>query len=245
LIDYLEPFEAELSDDSKERLHKNPLRVLDSKDEGDQKIVEGAPSILDYLTDDAKKHFETVKSLLDDLGIEYEIDSNMVRGLDYYNHTIFEIMSDSKVFSGKWTTVCAGGRYNGLVEQLGGPETPGIGFGLGVERLLLILEAEEDAFDIENDLDVYVVGIGESTNAETLKIAMSLRRQGFSADRDYLSRKPKAQFKTASKLDAKYTLTIGETELAEGKANLKKMETGEEISVSLNDVYEDFAKLAK
>lgn len=245
LIDYLEPFEAELSDDSKERLHKNPLRVLDSKDEGDQKIVEGAPSILDYLTDDAKKHFETVKSLLDDLGIEYEIDSNMVRGLDYYNHTIFEIMSDSKVFSGKWTTVCAGGRYNGLVEQLGGPETPGIGFALGVERLLLILDAEEDAFDIENDLDVYVVGIGESTNAETLKIAMSLRRQGFSADRDYLSRKPKAQFKTASKLDAKYTLTIGETELAEGKANLKKMETGEEISVSLNDVYEDFAKLAK
>ena len=107
------------------------------------------------------------------------------------------------------------------------------------------MEAEEDAFDIENDLDVYVVGIGESTNAETLKIAMSLRRQGFSADRDYLSRKPKAQFKTASKLDAKYTLTIGETELAEGKANLKKMETGEEISVSLNDVYEDFAKLAK
>ena len=200
-------------------------------------------ALIDYL--DAKKHFETVKSLLDDLGIEYEIDSNMVRGLDYYNHTIFEIMSDSKVFSGKWTTVCAGGRYNGLVEQLGGPETPGIGFALGVERLLLILEAEEDAFDIENDLDVYVVGIGESTNAEALKIAMSLRRQGFSADRDYLSRKPKAQFKTASKLDAKYTLTIGETELAEGKANLKKMETGEEISVSLNDVYEDFAKLAK
>lgn len=245
LIDYLEPFEEQLSDDSKERLHKNPLRVLDSKDAGDQKIVGGAPSILDYLTDDARKHFETVRELLDTLGIEYEIDPNMVRGLDYYNHTIFEIMSDSKVFGGKWTTVCAGGRYNGLVEQLGGPETPGIGFALGVERLLLILEAEDDAFDIDNSLDVYVVGIGESTNAETLRLVMSLRRQGLSADRDYLGRKPKAQFKSASKLGAKYTLTVGETELAEGRANLKNMETGEEVSVSLNDIHADFTGLAK
>ena len=137
LIDYLEPFEDQLSEDSKERLHKNPLRVLDSKDENDQKIVENAPSILDFLTEDSQKHFDTVKQLLEDLGIEYEVDANMVRGLDYYNHTIFEIMSDSKAFGGKWTTVCAGGRYNGLVEQLGGPATPGIGFGLGVERLLL------------------------------------------------------------------------------------------------------------
>lgn len=245
LIDYLEPFEAELSDDSKERLHKNPLRVLDSKDEKDKEIVANAPSILDYLTEDAQKHFETVKSLLNDLGIEYVIDSNMVRGLDYYNHTIFEIMSDSKAFNGKWTTVCAGGHYNGLVEQLGGPQTPGVGFGLGVERLLLILDAEEDALPIENPLDVYVVGIGDVTNAATLKLVQNLRHQGFTADRDYLNRKPKGQFKSANRLNARFTLTIGETELQEQEANLKFMENGNEISVKLADVENDFASLEK
>ena len=245
LIDYLEPFEAELSDDSKERLHKNPLRVLDSKDEKDKEIVANAPSILDYLTEDAKKHFETVKSLLNDLGIEYVIDSNMVRGLDYYNHTIFEIMSDSKAFNGKWTTVCAGGHYSGLVEQLGGPQTPGVGFGLGVERLLLILDAEEDALPIENPLDVYVVGIGDVTNAVTLKLVQNLRHQGFTADRDYLNRKPKGQFKSANRLNARFTLTIGETELQEQETNLKFMENGNEISVKLADVENDFASLEK
>lgn len=243
LIDYLEPFADQLSDDSKERLHKNPLRVLDSKDKKDQAIVADAPSILDYLTLAAKKHFETLKKLLDDLGIKYEVDPNMVRGLDYYNHTIFEIMSDSSAFGGKWTTVCAGGRYNGLVEQLGGPETPGIGFGLGVERLLLVLDATENGLQLEDPLDVYVVGIGQSVNAETLKLVQSLRHQGFSADRDYLERKPKGQFKTASRLNAKYTLTLGETELTKQQANLKNMETGEEISVSLADIYANFAGL--
>ena len=245
LIDYLEPFEAELSDDSKERLHKNPLRVLDSKDEKDKEIVANAPSILDYLTEDAQKHFETVKSLLNDLGIEYVIDSNMVRGLDYYNHTIFEIMSDSKAFNGKWTTVCAGGHYSGLVEKLVGPQTPGVGFGLGVERLLLILDAEEDALPIENPLDVYVVGIGDVTNAATLKLVQNLRHQGFTADRDYLNRKPKGQFKSANRLNARFTLTIGETELQEQEANLKFMENGNEISVKLADVENDFASLEK
>ena len=245
LIDYLEPFEDQLSEDSKERLHKNPLRVLDSKDENDQKIVENAPSILDFLTEDSQKHFGTVKQLLEDLGIEYEVDANMVRGLDYYNHTIFEIMSDSKAFGGKWTTVCAGGRYNGLVEQLGGPATPGIGFGLGVERLLLVLDAEQDKLPLDDELDAYVVGIGGETNVKSLEIVQALRHQGYTADRDYLDRKPKGQFKTASRLNAKYTITIGERELQENKANVKNMETGNEISVSLDDVINDFAKVIK
>ena len=245
LIDYLEPFEDQLSEDSKERLHKNPLRVLDSKDENDQKIVENAPSILDFLTEDSQKHFDTVKQLLEDLGIEYEVDANMVRGLDYYNHTIFEIMSDSKAFGGKWTTVCAGGRYNGLVEQLGGPATPGIGFGLGVERLLLVLDAEQDNLPLDDELDAYVVGIGGETNVKSLEIVQALRHQGYTADRDYLDRKPKGQFKTASRLNAKYTITIGERELQENKANVKNMETGNEISVSLDDVINDFAKVIK
>ena len=245
LIDYLEPFEDQLSEDSKERLHKNPLRVLDSKDENDQKIVENAPSILDFLTEDSQKHFGTVKQLLEDLGIEYEVDANMVRGLDYYNHTIFEIMSDSKAFGGKWTTVCAGGRYNGLVEQLGGPATPGIGFGLGIERLLLVLDAEQEKLPLDDELDAYVVGIGGETNVKSLEIVQALRHQGYTADRDYLDRKPKGQFKTASRLNAKYTITIGERELQENKANVKNMETGNEISVSLDDVINDFAKVIK
>ncbi|KRL04301.1 histidine--tRNA ligase [Liquorilactobacillus oeni] len=243
LVDYLEPRAEQLSAESKERLHKNPLRVLDSKEKEDQEIVANAPQILDYLTEEAAVHFETVKNLLEALGISYEIDTNMVRGLDYYNHTIFEIMSDSKAFGGKWTTVCAGGRYNGLVEQLGGPETPGIGFGLGVERLLLVLEAEGIRLPLDNELAVYVVGIGAVTNAETLKLVQSLRNAGFSSERDYLERKPKGQFKSASRLGAQFTLTLGEEELTQGKVNLKEMTSGKEIKVALEDVYTDFEKL--
>lgn len=242
LIDFLEPHEAELSADSQERLHKNPLRVLDSKDDNDKKIVADAPSILDYLTPEASKHFASVKRYLEALKIPYEIDSNMVRGLDYYNHTIFEVMSDSKAFGGKWTTVCAGGRYNGLVEQLGGPDTSGIGFGLGVERLLLILEAEGIELNEQSDLDVYVVGIGEQADLETLKLVQSLRQQGFSAERDYLNKKPKGQFKAASKANAAYTLTIGQEELEEQKANLKNMKDGHQESVSLRQIYTNFGK---
>ena len=132
-----------------------------------------------------------------------------------------------------------------MVEQLGGPQTPGVGFGLGVERLLLILDAEEDALPIENPLDVYVVGIGDVTNAVTLKLVQNLRHQGFTADRDYLNRKPKGQFKSANRLNARFTLTIGETELQEQEANLKFMENGNEISVKLADVENDFASLEK
>lgn len=245
LIDYLTPFKDQLSDDSKVRLDKNPLRILDSKDEKDQAIVANAPVILDYLTEDAAKHFAEVKDLLDTLGINYEIETDMVRGLDYYNHTIFEIMSNSKAFDGKWTTVCAGGRYDGLVEQLGGPATPGVGFGLGVERLLLILDAEDMELPIDNRLDVYVVGVGEATNAETLKLVQSLREQGLIADRDYLNRKLKGQFKTADRLNARYTIIIGEAELASQTAKIKNMETQEEITVPLSDIYADFAKLVK
>lgn len=243
LMEYLEPLESKLSDDSKERLHKNPLRILDSKDREDQEIVANAPSILNYLTDDAAVHFDTVKKLLNALEIPFEIETNMVRGLDYYNHTIFEIMSNSKAFGGNWTTVCAGGRYNGLVEQLGGPEVPGIGFGLGVERLLLVLEAEKVDLPLDEDLDVYVVGIGEVTNEETLKMVQALRQAGYSAERDYLGRKPKGQFKSANRMNAHLTLTIGEEELQAGKANLKNMQTGNEVAVSLADVYTGFDKV--
>jgi len=240
LVRYLEPHFDELSADSKVRLYKNPLRVLDSKDAKDQEIVKDAPIILDYLTDDAKAHFATVKQLLDTLKIPYEIDTEMVRGLDYYNHTIFEIMTNNKVLGRGYTTILAGGRYNGLVEQLGGPAMAGCGFGLGVERLLLLMNAQNDQLVVEAPLDAYVVGIGIETSPTTLQIVESIRQAGFTADRDYLDRKPKAQFKTANKLNAQLVITIGESELEEQSAHVKNMVSGVEITVAMADLLTDF-----
>ncbi|KRM93774.1 histidyl-tRNA synthetase [Lentilactobacillus senioris DSM 24302 = JCM 17472] len=241
LIDYLEPHFDELSDDSKVRLHKNPLRVLDSKDPKDQVFVADAPSILDYLTPDAVTHFEEVKQLLADLNISYEVDSTMVRGLDYYNHTIFEVMT-SLDGSDDLTTICAGGRYNGLVEELGGPEVSGVGFGLGIERLLLLMEAQNVTIPDLDELTAYVVGIGEETSATTLKIVQALRHNDIAAERDYLNRKPKAQFKSANKDNAKFTITIGDNELANQTANVKSMTTGEEVAIPQAEIINDFAK---
>ncbi|GAY73092.1 histidyl-tRNA synthetase [Lentilactobacillus kosonis] len=222
------------------QIAQNPLRVLDSKDKRDQEIVKGAPSILDYLSDDSQAHFTAVKHLLDTLDIEYDVDETMVRGLDYYTHTIFEIMVDSKSLGEGYTTICAGGRYNGLVEELGGPEMPGIGFGLGVERLMVLLDAQNIELPILDQLDVYAVGIGEGTSEVTLKIVQALRDDGFSADRDYLDRKPKAQFKAADKLNAQFTITIGDRELESQTANVKSMVSGKEVSVPISEIMTNF-----
>jgi histidyl-tRNA synthetase len=239
LIDYLEPHEAELSEDSKRRLHENPLRVLDSKDKRDKQFVADAPSILDYLSETAKKHFEEVVKMLDALEIPYEIDTNMVRGLDYYTH---KIMSDAKGM-GAQSTICAGGRYNQLVEDLGGPETPGFGFAMGIERILLVLEAEGVVLPAFNQVDAYVVNLGEATNIEALKVVQAIRNAGFSADRDVMNRKAKAQFKTADKEAATLVFTLGEDELAAGMINVKAMATREEKRVSLTDIYESFTTI--
>lgn len=236
LIDYLEPHFEELSDDSKARLHKNPLRVLDSKDKNDQKIVDNAPEILDFLTEDAQKHFTSVKEELDTLGVDYVVDSSMVRGLDYYNHTIFEIMiADSPLGKGD-VTICAGGRYNGLVEELGGPEVSGVGFGLGVERLLLLLNAETQTTLQSKQLDFYVVGIGDLVQNNVLKVVHELRQMNFVTEQDYLDRKPKAQFKSADKLNAKYVVTIGESEMNDRVFKLKDMHSGKERTVALSEI---------
>jgi histidyl-tRNA synthetase len=240
LVDYFTPFKDQLSDDSKIRLEKNPLRILDSKDKNDQEIVKNAPSILDYLNDASKERFEYLKSLLDDLDVNYVVDPTMVRGLDYYNHTIFEFMVTDPAFNNKEITVLAGGRYNGLVEELGGPETPGIGFGLGVERLLLLLD---DKLNLETDLDVYLVTIGEKAEKASVKILSNLRAAGFSADKDYLQRKTKAQFKTANNLNARYTVTIGDNELENDTANVKNMATGDEHPVSLENLSDELKRI--
>ena len=251
LIDYLTPFKEQLSADSNRRLLENPLRVLDSKDEKDKAVVDGAPSILDYLSETAQKHFEAVTKMLDALNIAYEIDSNMVRGLDYYTHTIFEIMSDDPKM-GAQSTICAGGRYNQLVAELGGPETAGFGFAMGFERLLMILEAQGITLAAQKPLNAYVVSLGEATNIEALQIVQSIRQAGFSAERDVMNRKAKAQFKTADKLNAQLVLTIGETELANGVVNVKNLATRVEkaypltqIQTQFETVYQEMMQTAK
>lgn len=239
LTAFLEPHFEDLSEDSKTRLHQNPLRVLDSKDKRDKEIIVGAPSILEFLSEESKAHFEMVQEMLTALDIPFEIDSNMVRGLDYYQDTIFEIMTTSKVF-GAETTICGGGRYDGLVEEIGGPSDPGFGFGLGLERLVLMIQKQEIEIPELSELDVYIVGLGANTNLETLKMAQAIRGAGFSCDRDYMDRKVKAQFRTASRSGAKVVITVGEDELSSKTAKLKVMETGKEATVSFADIYDDF-----
>lgn len=243
LLNYLTPLEDQLSSDSKRRLKTNPLRILDSKEAQDQPIIESAPSILDYLNPASKSYFEAVKEMLTALAIPFEVDSNMVRGLDYYNHTIFEIMSDSDAFKGVNTTICAGGRYNGLVEEIGGPSIPGFGFGCGIERIILTLDAEQEKELVETKIDIYVVGLGEKTTIETLKLVEQLRQSGLSTERDYLNRKAKAQFKQANKLGARYLLILGEEELASDNVIIKDMATGDEQTYPLADVYQNSSKL--
>lgn len=238
LIAYLTPLKETLSKDSQRRLEENPLRVLDSKEKEDKLAVANAPSILDYLDEESREHFDSVQKMLATLGIDYVIDTNMVRGLDYYNHTIFEFITE---VSGSELTICAGGRYDGLVEYFDGPATPGFGFGMGIERLLLVLEGQGVTLPVTEEMDVYVAVLGEQVNGEALAIVQALRNQGFKAERDYLGRKLKAQFKSADQLRATALITLGESEVEQGRVTLKNNQTREEIQVSLEQILTDFA----
>ena len=245
LINYLKPHYDELSADSQERLYKNPLRVLDSKDEGDQKLVADAPSILDYLDDESQSYFDQVQKLLKELGIDYEIDTNMVRGLDYYNHTIFEIMSDSPVFGGGYTTVCAGGRYNGLISQLGGPEEGGIGFGMGVERLMLLLQQENPDFAPQDQLDLFLASADYQGDNLAFEVLSKVRQQGIVADKDYSGVKVGKQIKEAFRRNAKYFAVFGDREVSEGQFQLKNAATKDAVDVKVADFVADPAKYLK
>ena len=237
LIDYLTPLKPSLSADSQRRLEENPLRVLDSKEPEDKAAVEGAPSILDYLDAESSTYFATVRSMLETLQIPYVINTNMVRGLDYYNHTIFEFTTE---VAGSQLTICAGGRYDGLVAYFGGPETPGVGFGMGLERLLLVLDKQGVELPIETALDVYVAVLGASANGRALELVQALRAQGFAAERDYLDRKLKAQFKSADNFKAKTLITLGESEVESGRVTVKNNHNREEITVSLDQIQENY-----
>lgn len=238
LIDYLTPMRESLSKDSQRRLDENPLRVLDSKEKEDKVAVENAPSILDYLDEESQAHFDEVRTMLDSLNIPYVIDTNMVRGLDYYNHTIFEFIT---TIDKSELTICAGGRYDSLVEYFGGPETAGFGFGLGLERLLLVLDKQGIELPVEESLDVYIAVLGSGANDKALELVQAIRYQGFKAERDYLGRKIKAQFKSADTFKAKTVITLGESEVESGQVNVKNNATREEVTVSFEELTKNFA----
>ena len=238
LIDYLTPMRESLSKDSQRRLDENPLRVLDSKEKEDKVAVENAPSILDYLDEESQAHFDEVRTMLDSLNIPYVIDTNMVRGLDYYNHTIFEFIT---TIDKSELTICAGGRYDSLVEYFGGPEPAGFGFGLGLERLLLVLDKQGIELPVEESLDVYIAVLGSGANGKALELVQAIRYQGFKAERDYLGRKIKAQFKSADTFKAKTVITLGESEVESGEVNVKNNTTREEVTVSFEELTKNFA----
>ena len=242
LIDYLTPIRESLSKDSQRRLDENPLRVLDSKEKEDKVAVENAPSILDYLDEESQAHFDEVRTMLDSLNIPYVIDTNMVRGLDYYNHTIFEFIT---TIDKSELTICAGGRYDSLVEYFGGPETAGFGFGLGLERLLLVLDKQGIELPVEESLDVYIAVLGSGANGKALELVQAIRYQGFKAERDYLGRKIKAQFKSADTFKAKTVITLGESEVESGQVNVKNNATREEVTVSFEELTNNSAAVLK
>lgn len=242
LIDYLTPMRDSLSKDSQRRLDENPLRVLDSKEKEDKVAVENAPSILDYLDEESQAHFDEVCAMLDSLNIPYVIDTNMVRGLDYYNHTIFEFIT---TIDKSELTICAGGRYDSLVEYFGGPETAGFGFGLGLERLLLVIDKQGIELPVEESLDVYIAVLGSGANGKALELVQAIRYQGFKAERDYLGRKIKAQFKSADTFKAKTVITLGESEVESGQVNVKNNATREEVTVSFEELTKNFAAVLK
>ncbi|MFZ0443963.1 MAG: histidine--tRNA ligase [Bacillus sp. (in: firmicutes)] len=242
LIQHFQPRISEFCHDCQNRLEKNPMRILDCKKDREHELMASAPSIIDYLNDESKAYFEKVQQYLTDLEIQFVVDPNLVRGLDYYNHTAFEIMSDAEGF-GAITTLCGGGRYNGLTEEIGGPETPGIGFAFSIERFIAALQAEKVDLPIKNELDCYFVSLGEQAQDYTVKLLQSLRLAGFSAERDYLNRKLKAQMKAADRLNAKFVAILGEDELKANKINVKIMESGEQRELNLENFITEFKAL--
>lgn len=232
LREYFGSNQGELCETCKGRLERNPMRILDCKSPVCKKIAEGAPTVLDYICDDCRDHFEKTKSYLTAMGIEYTVNPTIVRGLDYYTRTVFEFVSGDL---GAQSTVCGGGRYDGLVEQMGGPKTAALGFAVGLERLLMIMDAQKCEFPETKPCDVYIAPMGEKAATMASKLAKMLRAEGFFAETDIVGRGLKAQMKYANKIGAKYTVVLGDDEIAAGKANLKCMETGEQTEVSLPD----------
>ncbi|MBR5543510.1 MAG: histidine--tRNA ligase [Oscillospiraceae bacterium] len=235
LTEYFSTKTGELCETCNDRLSRNPMRILDCKSEICKRISKDAPKIVDFLCDSCRDHFEKLKTCLDEIGIKYTLDPMLVRGLDYYTNTVFEFVSGKL---GAQSTVLGGGRYNGLVESLGGPETPGLGFGCGIERLMLTLEAEGKLPGGRISPDIFVAYAEADAEIFSHKLVWELRALGVAAERDTTCRSLKAQMKYASKLGAKFCVVIGGNELSEGKANIKDMESGEmrECALSADEI---------
>ena len=237
LKEYLAAKADVLCDLCNDRRDKNPMRVIDCKNETCQANIVDIPLMADHLCENCKDHFSQLKQYLDEMDINYVVDKKIVRGLDYYKRTAFEIISNDL---GAQSTVCGGGRYDGLVEQIGGPSGySGIGFGLGAERLLLTLEANGVEIGNPNHTDIFVVTIGDKAKLKSFSILKDLRDNHISADKDHLDRSLKAQFKYSNKINAKYTIVIGDDELDKDEATLKNMETGDQKLIKISELVEE------
>lgn len=232
LKDYFEQYKDQLCQTCRERLDKNPMRILDCKSAEDQKIAENAPVILDYLCDDCQEHFDGLQKNLKLMGIDYTINPRIVRGLDYYTRTVFEFITTD---IGAQGTVCGGGRYDGLIETMGGKPTPALGFGMGLERLILTMQKQGCDFMEEKNCDIYIAAMGEKAAEKSYKIISALREEGYFVEYDLVGRGLKAQMKYADKIGANFVMVLGDNEIESGKANIKNMKTGEQIEVSLDE----------
>ncbi|WP_240404587.1 histidine--tRNA ligase [Lactobacillus mulieris] len=236
LVDYFTPVKDQLSEDSQRRLGKNPLRILDSKEEQDKQFLPNAPRFVDYLDDESKANFKYITDALDKLGIKYVLDDDLVRGLDYYTGVIFEFMvADTDLWASP-TTVLGGGRYNHLVEEFGGPETPAVGFGIGEERLMLVLEKQNPELFADTGIDFFIANIGEGTAMKSVELARTLRKQGKKVQYDVDQKKLKNQFKKADRVHAEFVITLGEKELAEGNVSIKRLADGKQIKFSWDEM---------
>lgn len=241
LKEYFSSRKDELCDTCKSRLDRNPMRILDCKSPICHEIAEGAPVVIDYLCDECKEHFENVQKYLKAQNIEYTINPQIVRGLDYYTKTVFEFVSNS---IGAQGTVCGGGRYDGLVEELGGQHTPSLGFAMGIERLMLLMEAQGCEFPEAEKPDLFIVALGEKATLKAVEIAKDMREEGFSALLDLNQRSVRAQMKYADKLGAKFNVVIGDNEVEAKTAKLKNMQTGEETEINLDTFVSGFYSIS-
>ncbi|MCI7326745.1 MAG: histidine--tRNA ligase [Clostridiales bacterium] len=239
LQDFLRPHYDELCDTCKDRFERNPMRILDCKSPEDQAIVKDAPEMLDYLCDDCAQAFRDVQEDLTAMGIEYVVNPRIVRGLDYYTKTAFEFVSNS---IGAQGTVCGGGRYDNLCEELGGPPIPGVGFGLGIERLLMLMDANGVEIPEPSPVEVFIVTMGDKAKAEGLGLIHTLHREGISAQMDTLARNVKGQFKYAARLNARYTIVIGDEEIEKGVVQFKDMEQHEQREIPFGEILKELGK---
>lgn len=240
LKEYIKPNLDNYCETCKTRFEKNPMRILDCKEEKCKELNKNAPKILDYLCEECKAHFENVKNMLNQLKIEYKIDSNIVRGLDYYTKTVFEFVSKIDGL-----TVLGGGRYDGLIEELGGAKTPAVGFATGMERLIQIYKQNNQDANFVKSIDIFIATIGKEANLYATKLVRELRKNGIYAEKDIMERSIKAQFKYADKKDAKFVVTIGDSEIESQKAKVKNMQTGEEQEIYIGDGPEFFKTCLK